>query len=215
MIGLDLTRSDDHIIESLEKWLRLIYQFSTESKSKSARYVNNEALETYIREIKSGKIAGDAGSDSFSVSATSSSSKTSSSSVPINIGIPIIVVGCKADVLATSTDTSMSLGEIKSLQGRLRAYCHLFGASLVYASAESGSNVPFLRKCIFHRLHPNAMKIELAITVKLSSFNAFNPLHYNFECILLFITFSLSSTHHLLQPFDPACYFPCLLFPAC
>ena len=171
MIGIDLTKSEQEIIQSLEKWLYKVYTFTKTLLNNTNKNTNNhkesqEQLIRYLKYIKLSKLQSNTNTVNRSISTVTDSDLADIDlDLKVNAGCPIIVIGCKADTLTSTTQDINQMNSNKMIQGKIRAICLQFGAGLIYTSAEKAVNVSLLRKYIAHRLYPEALPMEMSIQV--------------------------------------------------
>ena len=183
MIGIDLTKSEQEIIQSLEKWLHKVYTFTKTLLNNTNRNTNyapkesQEQLIKYLKYIKLSKLQSNTNTVNRSISTVTDSDLADIDlDLKVNTGCPIIVIGCKSDTLTSTTQDINQMNSNKIIQGKIRAICLQFGAGLIYTSAEKAVNVSLLRKYIAHRLYPEALLMEMSIQV----------LEYTSKIILVF-----------------------------
>ena len=172
MIGIDLTKSEQEIIQSLEKWLYKVYTFTksllNNTNKNNTHKESQESLIKYLKYIKLYKLQSSTSNNNTNRSiftVTDSDLADIDLDLKVNTGCPIIVIGCKSDTLTSTTQDINQLNSNKIIQGKIRAICLQFGASLIYTSAEKAVNVPMLRKYIAHRLYPEALPMVVSIQV--------------------------------------------------
>ncbi len=78
-----------------------------------------------------------------------------------NIHIPIVVVCSYPEKLESiSRSASLAADHFDFIQATLRVRCRKFGAALVYASPDTGSNCDTLLRYLLHRLHSSRFRLQ-------------------------------------------------------
>lgn len=112
----------------------------------------------------------------------------------VNLGIPIIVCCSKIDLLLHGDKADLLEGNLDFIQKHIRQYSIQYGASVIFTSQNTLTNVETLYKYLLHRIYDTEFphkselnkKDSLFIPTGFDSLNLINELCKNMDEGLLF-----------------------------
>lgn len=157
MIGVDLSLGAEANVKSLRQWLHRVKGYSQHYYSFLGPALTAKATAAQAQYLRTARI-----NKGTAVNEEATGSKLVSIESAL-FGCPVVVVGLKADCVAS--DSLSALKRSQEQQGQLRSLCLQAGAALVYTSVRSGkdTNVKRLRRYLTHRLYPETIGTELSL----------------------------------------------------